>query len=139
MKVLAATDGSENAERAIKFACRLAQAEKSQLTIVHVVPELPTTKREIIELISKTLGEQNDAGRKYLEHGRKIASKFGVKPSLKLLKGNPAEELLKEIERGKYGLVVVGSRGRGRLNELLLGSVSSKLVHLARASVLVVR
>ncbi len=56
-----------------------------------------------------------------------------------MVKGNPAEEILREAEKGKYDFIVVGSTGKGKINELLLGSVSSEVVHHAKVSVMVVR
>ncbi|MBI5253039.1 MAG: universal stress protein [Euryarchaeota archaeon] len=139
MKILAATDGSNCSERAIKFASKLASESKSKITITYVVPELPLAKEEFVKFLKKQLGNGKGAGNRYLERGRKIGEKLGVKTETKLLEGNPAEEILKEAERGRYDLIVVGSYGKGGVNKFLLGSVSSKLVHLSKIPVLVVK
>ncbi|MFQ5815319.1 MAG: universal stress protein [Candidatus Hydrothermarchaeaceae archaeon] len=139
MKILVGTDGSTCSEKAIEFASRLAIMTSSSLTLLHVIPMVPSMEEEIIELIKEELGSPEDIGQQYLERGIEISKKHGVKAEKKLLTGHPAEEILDEAERGKYELIVVGSTGKGMINELLLGSVSSELVHHAKVPVLVVR
>ncbi|MCA9521742.1 MAG: universal stress protein, partial [Myxococcales bacterium] len=53
--------------------------------------------------------------------------------------GDPAPEIIGHAHAHSFDLIVVGSRGRSPLKELLLGSVSSKLVHYAPCAVTVVR
>ncbi|MDI6655258.1 MAG: universal stress protein [Candidatus Hydrothermarchaeota archaeon] len=139
MKILAATDGSNCSERAVNFASKLASESKSKITIVYAVPKLPPTREELVKLLKKQLGSEKEAGNKYLQKGKKIAEKFGAKTETKLLEGNPVEEILKEAKNGRHDLIVVGSYGKGVINKFLLGSVSSKLLHLSRIPVLVVR
>jgi nucleotide-binding universal stress UspA family protein len=139
MKILVATDGSKGAEKAVKFAAGLASATGSSLTLVYVVARLPTTKADIIELFKEVLGSLEQEGEKHLLRGKMTAEKLGAKTNTKLLEGNPAEEILKEAKKGGHDLIVVGSYGRGAVNKLLLGSVSSRLVHLSKIPVLVVK
>lgn len=139
MKILVAIDGSKGAEKAIKFAAKLASATGSSLTLVYVIATLPTARADIIELFREALGSLEREGEKYLLRGKKIAEKLGAKTNRKRLEGNPAGEILKEVERGRYDLIVVGSYGKGSIDKFLLGSVSSKLVHLSKIPVLVVK
>ncbi len=139
MKILVGTDGSICSEKAIDFAANLASKTSSPLTILHVVPHVPSTKEDLIELIKEELGSPEEIGQQYLEKGMEISKKHGVDAGWKLLTGYPAEEILNEAEKKKYGLIVVGSTGKGRINEFLLGSVSSKLVHHSKIPVLVMK
>lgn len=65
----------------------------------------------------------------------------GIDPSVKLIErqGDPAGELLAELEGGSYRAIAIGPRGLGQLTGLLLGSVSEKILQLARRPVLVAR
>jgi nucleotide-binding universal stress UspA family protein len=65
----------------------------------------------------------------------------GIDPSIKLIErqGDPAGELLAELESGGYRAIVIGPRGLGQLKGLLLGSVSEKILQLAKHPVLVAR
>lgn len=137
MTFLVATDGSPTAERAVAFAAKLASKTCSPLVIIHVTPQLLTTKEDVIFLLKEELGSREKAGKKYLRKALEIAEKAGVKARTKLLDGSPAEEILKEAEKG-YEMLVLGSHGRGKIHEFLLGSVTSKIIHLSKIPVLVV-
>jgi nucleotide-binding universal stress UspA family protein len=137
MKILVATDGSEGSLKAITFASKLASESGSSITLLHVIPKIETTKEEIIVLIKEEIGTPEKAGKKYLKDGKKLAGESGVNADTKLLEGHEVEEILKEAEN--FDLIVTGSQGKGKVNELLLGSVSSDLVHKSKISVLVVK
>jgi nucleotide-binding universal stress UspA family protein len=53
--------------------------------------------------------------------------------------GDPAQEIITVAQDRQADLIVVGSRGRGRLAGLLLGSVAQKVISLAHCPVVVVR
>lgn len=137
MKILVATDGSEDSEKAIRFASKMASESGSSITLLHVIPKIETTKEEIITLMKEEIGSPEKAGQKYLEKGSLIAEEFGIKPDTKLLEGKEVKEIIKEADN--YDLIVAGSRGKGKLDEILLGSISSELVHKSKTPVLVVR
>ncbi|WP_457555805.1 universal stress protein [Candidatus Pyrohabitans sp.] len=138
MRILVALDGSQGSRRALRFALKLAKDSGYSVSFIHVVPKLPTTKEELIRLIKEEIGSPQEAGERYLEEAKKIAEEEGVRVQEVILReGNPVEEILKAEK--EYDLVVVGSRGMGRVDRLLLGSVSSKLVVASTKPVLVVR
>jgi nucleotide-binding universal stress UspA family protein len=76
-----------------------------------------------------------DIAREAVATARKLAPELTVESRVR--GGNPADVVL--TAAGDAGLVVVGSRGRGSLKSLFLGSVSHGVVHEARCPVLVVR
>jgi len=137
MKILIATDGSEGSQKAIRFASKLAKDSASNITLLHIIPKIETTKEDIIILLKEEIGSPEKAGKKYLEEGQKIVEEFGIKAETKLLEGHEVEEILKEAEN--FDLIVTGSQGKGKVNEFLLGSVSSDLVHKSKIPVLVVK
>jgi nucleotide-binding universal stress UspA family protein len=53
--------------------------------------------------------------------------------------GNPVQEIIAAAKDWQADLIVVGSRGHGRLTGLLLGSVAQKVISLAHCPVVVVR
>lgn len=56
-----------------------------------------------------------------------------------LLQGNPASAILDYNKKEKFDLVIMGSRGLGKFKELILGSVSSKIMHHSPGAVLLIR
>jgi nucleotide-binding universal stress UspA family protein len=138
MKILVTTDGSEGSEKAIRFASKMASESGSSITLLHVIPKIKTTKEDVIILLKEEIGSSKKAGKKYLEEGSKVAGEFGIKPETKLLEGKEVvDEIIKESDN--YDLIVAGSYGKGKVDEFLLGSVSSKLVHKSKVPVLVVK
>jgi nucleotide-binding universal stress UspA family protein len=135
-RVVVGVDGSELSERAVDFAFGEASHRQTGLVAVHCWQvDHPTASRwnaeafaarrnEHLRWMSQTLAGFQD---KYPE----------VQVTTSLLEGRAAV-LLTELSRGA-GLVVVGSRGRGGLMGMLLGSVSQSLLHHAYCSVAVVR
>lgn len=59
--------------------------------------------------------------------------------STMIIEGSPGQVIVDEAERWNADLIVMGSRGLGAWNRLLLGSVSSAVVHHAKCSVEIVR
>ena len=55
-----------------------------------------------------------------------------------LLDGDPAREILRTAREGDHDLIVLGSRGRGRMTTALLGSVSNRVMHDAEVPVIVI-
>lgn len=144
--IIVATDGSENASRAVDVGAELAAKLDARLTIVAVAPE-PTTLARQLEPYARAEGLENDLPRLlasvepvFMEPARQRARARGVK-ELKCctLAGDPAGCIVDFAREGAADLLVVGSRGHGRLGGLLLGSVSQKLASHAPCPVLIAR
>jgi nucleotide-binding universal stress UspA family protein len=56
-----------------------------------------------------------------------------------ILIGKPAAEIVEAAQKGKYDLVVLGSKGRNAVSDLLLGSVAQRVMSLSKQSVLLVK
>lgn len=78
-------------------------------------------------------------------HGNNLLKEFGAKLQavgvpyeLELRYGYPSKVISDAVEEEKYDLLVIGSRGMGSFGEVVLGSVSHKVLHLVNCPVLVV-
>ena len=53
--------------------------------------------------------------------------------------GHEAKEVINFAQKGKFDLIVIGARGRGTIKQMLLGSVSTAIVHSSQIPVLVIK
>jgi nucleotide-binding universal stress UspA family protein len=144
MKILIAYDGSAHADAAIDDLLRAGVPHRGEAVIVTVAHHgWPAAKHEQLE--EGPFGNPWKAtmhqAAALSEGGRdRFQSHFpGWSVSCEPLWGDPPTMLLKKIDVWKPDLVVVGSHGRSAAGSLLLGSLSSELVHHAPCTVRVVR
>ena len=134
-KVLLATDGLESTTLASRAAVDLAKGGEAELHVVHVWHTVPSIHFD--RLIRSGL---EDVGRERLEEQvRWIEEAGGTVAGAHLREGRPVEEIVGQAEEIGAGLLVVGSRGMGRLGRLVMGSVSMGLAHRSPRPVLIVR
>jgi nucleotide-binding universal stress UspA family protein len=124
-RIFFASDGSEDSELAATTAVGLAKVTGSELHVLHVARAFPASFEE---------------GRSILdEEVNKIENVGGTVAQSHLRMGGAAEEVIDLAEELETGLIVLGSRGRGRIRRALMGSVSDSVVRHAHCPVMVVR
>jgi nucleotide-binding universal stress UspA family protein len=135
-KILVATDGSREAQLAATTAAELANSTNSELHVVHVGELRPTflaqTEVEPAEL-------QREAQRLLDEQLRRVEEAGGTVKEAHLRQGQADEEIVDLAESLGIGLIVMGSRGRGRIRRALMGSVSDSVIRHAHCPVTIVR
>ena len=138
-KILVGVDGSDSALQAVGVAAGLAEAFEAQLVLMHVV-QVSAIAEEALNISATAHMSENPKGimerlsQDVLDGARERAREVGLTEeqiSTVTADGNQARELIRTAEREKVDLVVVGSRGRGRLEGMLLGSVSQKVSALS--------
>jgi nucleotide-binding universal stress UspA family protein len=134
--ILLATDGSEEARLAATTAADLADSTDSELHVVHVGELRPTflaqTESEPAEL-------EREARRKLDEEARRVEEAGGTLKEAHLRLGRADEEIIELADELDAGLIVMGSRGQGRIRRALMGSVSESVVRHAHCPVTIVR
>ena len=149
-RILAATDASAASNRALKMAAQLAGQYDAELIIVHVIRDMqiPFEIKEIPELNSGKFEAFNDAReevlRKVAETILRTATERAGKAGANRIEsvigtGDPASTILGIAARRKADMVVIGTRGLGKLKSKVLGSVSRKIANNAETSCLIVR
>jgi nucleotide-binding universal stress UspA family protein len=135
-KILLATDGSAEARLAASTAAELASSTNSELHVVHVGELRPAflaqTEVEPAEL-------QREAQRRLDEQVRAIEEAGGTVEEAHLRLGRADEEIVDLAQSLGVGLIVMGSRGHGRIRRALMGSVSESVVRHAHCPVTIVR
>ncbi|HET6885758.1 MAG TPA: universal stress protein [Rubrobacteraceae bacterium] len=138
-RILLATDGSEDAAFAARVATDLSRRTESKLYVAHAWrPAARGFGYPAVMWTDYSHLYEREA-RRLLERGVREIEARGVSAEPRLLHGPPVEAILDLCEELEPGLVVVGSRGRGPIGRLLLGSVAEGVVHHARFPVLVAR
>ena len=136
-KIMLGYDGSSYAKKALSVAGDLAKKYGAQVTAVGVahIPVFTENGEAINVIIEDTkafLAAQ-------LEEAKAAAAREGLKLEVRTEMGHPAEVLIRLADQEGYSLIVVGSRGLGGIQHLLLGSVSEATVRHAHCPVLVVK
>jgi nucleotide-binding universal stress UspA family protein len=134
--ILVAVDGSAGAQRALSYAAALARVGHGRLTLLAVMPP-PVWMRMAVP----PPGYDPRAEEAGWEHVLRAAVKqvpADVPVTTQLVRGAPAEAIVKWAAEGCHDLVVLGCEGRGPLHGLI-GGVSRKVLRRSTVPVLVVR
>jgi nucleotide-binding universal stress UspA family protein len=134
-KILLATDGSEDAELAATTAVSLARSTASELYVVHTWRPVPSVHFDA--LVRQEM--EREAQGVLDGQVKQIEGLGGIVAQARLREGGAAEEIVALAEEIGAGLIAVGSRGRGRIRRLLMGSVSDAVVRNAHYPLIVVR
>lgn len=143
MKMLVCTDGSEQSEKAVQEASKLAKAiagVKVVLLNIYEGSPLPMYGEDVSTMVRDEFKEAKEQeGKRILEEARKVFQERGVEPETRLQRGHPSTCIIKTAAEEDFDMVVMGSRGLSGFKKLLLGSVSNAVVQEARCNVLVVK
>ncbi len=140
--ILVATDGSKYSAAAASEAIGIAKRNKSDLTVIAVVPAEIATPTDIEfamaqrELIAEK--EMHEA-EKNAKAVKEAALKEGVSVKAYVMTGKPADAIIETAKEQKSDLIVLGSHGRTGLEKLLMGSVAERVIVLSQGAVLVVK
>jgi nucleotide-binding universal stress UspA family protein len=141
-RILIAVDGSSHsakvAKAAIDHAATFSQTPELHLAYVHLpVPTLggliKPVGHEALQQYYREEGEDALRGAKRLFDRAKLAC------NLHIMVGPVAETLAAEAKKLKCDLIVMGTHGMGAMSGMLLGSIATKTVHLARCPVMLIR
>jgi nucleotide-binding universal stress UspA family protein len=137
--ILVPVDGSDNSYRALDAALILSEKLGSSITVIHVMEQFPITHIGSEKLLSEVLEAYKKENQDILSKCTEIAIQKGLTIKTLLLEGNPASLILDYSKKEKFDLLIMGSRGLGKFKELILGSVSGKIVHHSPCAVMLIR
>lgn len=132
-KILVPMDGSKSALRALEFA---ATAHAGSLLVLHVQPAMPSSRFVSRDMIAEH--QQREAA-EALEPAEKLIARRRLDARIFTVVGEPATAILSFAKKHRCASIVMGSRGHGRIANLLLGSVANKVVQAAACPVTVVK
>lgn len=134
--IVLAADGSDNALRAAKHAVALAKLGTGKIEVVYVA-DFKKAKYEVLH------AESNEAldyeRRQKVRPVEELLIAEAITYEVKILHGEPGPTIVEYVNKQEADLVIIGSRGLNSLQEMVLGSVSHKVVKRVKAPVLVVK
>ena len=137
-RILVAVDGSEASLKAARMAVDIALRFGARLTLAYVIPRLLLPPDVYGLTLAEVEREQRTHADKLVAEALARLGEPGVQAETSVLSGSPAETLAEAAAAPDVDLVVLGSRGRGAVARVLLGSVSDRLIHISPKPVLVV-
>lgn len=139
--IVAATDFSANATRAVEQAAHLADAWGAKLCLVHVFNDSVWASLKAVYDLPGWAGVDpaKVAQTRLTEQAGRIARAFGVPVEAELLTGRAAQQIGSFAVARGAGLLVVGEHGEDWIDQIVLGGTALKVLEEARIPVLLVR
>ena len=142
-RILHATDYSKASERALQEAVDFAKQNEAELLVVHVIqPAVPYVAGEDIgaaELYVKLEESTKQEAQRSMNKLVQRLERLKVKAKTLLLRGIPADQIVKAAKNRRADMIVIGTHGRTGLTKLFMGSVASRVISMAQSPVLTVR
>ncbi len=135
--ILLASDGSENAVRAAKEAAKIASCNLDSIIDVVYVVDFDKAKSDVLHSNSSEALEIER--RKKNSKVLQFLNEANVHYKTTILRGKPGPEIVKYANEQQVDLVIIGSRGLNGLQEMVLGSVSHKVMKRVNCPALIVK
>ena len=144
-RILVTSDGSAASNRAVGLAANMAVKHDASLYLLNVIREMqlpPELKKMArVENIGEARQDVLDfVAEKILGDAERRAKSKGAKQVRKATShGDPATAIARYAQRNKIDLIVMGTRGLGKVKGMLMGSVSRKVANACNVNLLLVR
>jgi len=140
-KILYPTDFSDVSKKALDYLKQLKDAGTKEIIVLHVLDE-----RGIEAMGRYASGSFDEVVRRIEEEARsetraieKELKKSGFDVKVRIETGIPLKEILRVEEEEGVSVIVIGSHGKTNIEEMLLGSVSEKVIRMAKRPVLTIK
>ncbi len=137
MKILVATDGSEQSMKAVKKALEMAEKEGAKIVIMSVAY---FSKEDLDEMPLNIQDKLEAETRQILDKAKDLFEKKGVNVETALETDLvPANAIIKKAKEIKCDQILMGSTGRTGFKRAIIGSTAAKVVSVAPCTVTVIR
>jgi nucleotide-binding universal stress UspA family protein len=139
MKILAATDGSQYAMKAVRRALELAMSEGANVTLVTVAPGSFVYRGGEVPL-GLVHDEIDPHAVSAINEAKALFDEKGIQVATVLERGKTAANAILDIAaKEEFDLIIMGSTGKTGIERFLIGTTASKVVTHAQCSVAVIR
>jgi len=137
-KILVPIDGSKNSIRGLEMAISVGINSGATITGVYSLGIIPHSEFQAGDSIKRRVDKEI---KKTMKEAATLATQKGIKFRERIMRGDAGYNIIKlaHDKKENYDLIVIGSRGRGIMKELFLGSVSNYVVHSSKIPVLIVK
>lgn len=140
LKVLLTIDGSKSSERAVKHLIHwVKSSHPMDIHLLNVQPPIMSGEISLIATAKTVENLHHDKGEKTAESARALLDDAGIQYSFRIEFGSVAETIAQYARDNQCETIIMGTRGMGAMGNLILGSVSTKVIHLADAPVMLVK
>ena len=141
MKILLPIDGSKSSLNAAKYVVKLAKNSRSPAVITLVSVHDDASLGHVKQFVSKSVVDDylREVSEKELKAAQKVLDTARVKHNMVIKRGHIAEEIIALANKDKVDLIVMGTKGRGGLLDILIGSVAQRVSGSAKPPVLLVK
>lgn len=129
-KILVPTDGSRQAQKSVKYAVEFARQTGATIILLSIVdksafvPQAMLTAAAPARITEPIEDYLTRAAESYLEEAKKFCIDGGVPSKRVIRSGHPVEGIIKEAQKSKADIIIIGSHGRSALKATVLGSVT---------------
>lgn len=141
-KILYPTDFSDVAMKALDYIKQLREGGSRKVIVLHVID----SRGDQAARMYLTDREYEEAGKRIAAQKKELLDKIqeelkeaGLEVDCRIKKGVPLIEILKTEEDEDISVIVMGSHGMSNIEEMLLGSVSEKVIRKSKKPVLVIK
>jgi nucleotide-binding universal stress UspA family protein len=142
VKLVIPVDGSESSKHAIRTTMENGLFENAEIHLITVNPlsgDIPASPYMALNMMDQIVKVNKKKALDILEEATAlIAPKYSVAAAV-VKQGDPAQEIIKYSCDLGSNLIVMGNRGLGTFNKILLGSVSQQVLTHSKCSVLIVK
>ena len=140
MRILVPVDGSQAAMRAIKHAAAVAMHVKAEVHLLNVQPILPMYGMVRAYMrVPQYKSARATLARQAMVGAERLLTRLKVPHRDHVMYGEPGETIADASRALKCRTIVMGTRGQGAVGNLILGSVATKVIHLAKVPVTLVK
>jgi nucleotide-binding universal stress UspA family protein len=138
-KLLVPTDGSPGSLNAVRFA--MAFAERDPAAEIHLINVQSALPSAVTSFVAKEAVRDyhQEEGEKELAAARKLLDDANLNYRTEILVGSTGDRIARYARENKCAHIIMGTRGLGGLPNLLLGSVATRVLHLADVPVTLVK